>query len=161
MRNIDLSSGISLINKRFSKNQYYHYLKEANNVLVIPVINNQFIIVEQKRIPINKRNFEFPVGRVDFAETNIKAANRELLEETGYKAQKPLKKLVSFFADPGRNVRKVYCYYTKDLELVSKPEKGIKIHLVEKKKLEKLIDNKKFNNAFNIAAFYYFLYKNL
>ena len=65
--------------------------------------------MEQKRIPINKKNFEFPVGRVDFAETNIKAANWELLEETAYKARKPLKKLVSFFADSGRNVRKVYC----------------------------------------------------
>jgi len=59
MRNIDLSSGISLINKRFSKNQYYHYLKEANNVLVIPVINNQFIIVEQKRIPLIKKILNF------------------------------------------------------------------------------------------------------
>jgi ADP-ribose pyrophosphatase len=161
MRNIDLSAGISLINKRFSKNQYYHYLKEVNNVLVIPVINNQFIIVEQKRIPINKKNFEFPVGRVDLGESNIKAANRELLEETGYKARAPLIKLVSFFADPGRNIRKVYCYYTKDLELVSKPEKGIKIHLVKKKRIEELISNNKFNNAFNIAAFYFFLYKNL
>lgn len=161
MSDIYLSSGISLINKSFNKNQFYHYFKEANNVLVIPIINKKFIIVEQKRIPINKKNFEFPVGRVDVGEKNINAANRELQEETGYKARAPLKKLVSFFADPGRNVRKVHCYYIKDLELVSKPEKGIKIHLVDKKKLEKLVNNKKFNNAFNIAAFYYFLYKNL
>ena len=161
MRKINLSSGISLINKRFDKNQYYHYLKEANNVLVVPVINRQFIVVEQRRIPLNKKNFEFPVGRVDFGEKNVNAANRELLEETGYKALSPLKKLVSFFPDPGRNIRKVYCYYTKDLELVCKPEKGIKIHLVGKKKIEQLIVNKKFNNAFNIAAFYYFLHKNL
>ena len=75
MLNINLSSGISLIDKRFNKNQYYHYFKKVNNVLVVPMINNKFIVVEQKRIPINKRNFEFPVGRVDFAETNIKAAN--------------------------------------------------------------------------------------
>jgi ADP-ribose pyrophosphatase len=152
-----LSSDIYLINKRYKKNQYYHFLKETDNVVIIPCVKNKFIIVKQKRIPIRKKNFEFPCGRVDRGETNIQSACRELLEETGYQTIKPLKKLVTFFADPGRNTRSIHCYFTKNLKLIKKPEKGIKIFFYTKEKIQKLILQKKFNSSFNIAAFYFLL----
>ena len=39
---------------------------------------------KQKREPINKKNFEFPMGWIDKNETPDNAGKRELLEETGY-----------------------------------------------------------------------------
>jgi hypothetical protein len=42
-----LSSDIYLINKRYKKNQYYHFLKETDNVVIIPCVKNKFIIVKQ------------------------------------------------------------------------------------------------------------------
>lgn len=152
-----LSNDIYLINKRYKKKQYYHFFKETDNVVIIPFINNKFIVLKQKRIPIKKDNFEFPCGRVDKGETSIRSACRELLEETGYKNAKPLKKLITFFADPGRNTRSIHCYYTKNLKLIKNPEKGIKIFFYTKEKIQKLILQKKFNSSFNIAAFYFFL----
>jgi ADP-ribose pyrophosphatase len=154
-----LSSNIYLINKRFKKKKYYHFFKENDNVVIIPFIRNKFIVIKQKRIPIRKKNFEFPCGRVDKGETNIKSACRELLEETGYKNMKPLKKLVTFYADPGRNTRSIHCYYTKNLKFIKNPESGIDIFFYSKEKIHKLILSKKFNSSFNIAAFYLFLKK--
>jgi len=56
-----LSSDIYLLNVKYKKNEIYHYFKEPDNVIVIPVIQNKFILVKQKRIPIKKKisNFQW------------------------------------------------------------------------------------------------------
>ena len=88
MRNIKLTHNISLINKRFKKDQFYHYLKVPDISIVVPKINNKFIIIRQKREPINKKNYEFPSGNIEINESASQSANKELLEETGYKSKK-------------------------------------------------------------------------
>ena len=120
-----LTAGITLINKKFKKGEYYHYFEEPNNVIIIPKINNRFILVKQKREPINKKNYEFPMGWIDKGESSLGASKRELLEETGYKCIKKPKKIVEFYADPGRGNRKCICCYSKNLLLVGNPEKNI------------------------------------
>ena len=52
-----LTAGITLINKKFKKGEYYHYFEEPNNVIIIPKIKNYFVLVKQKREPINKKRF--------------------------------------------------------------------------------------------------------
>ena len=89
-KRIKLTSGITLINKKFKKREFYHYFEEPNNVIIIPKINNHFILVKQKREPINKKNYEFPMGWIDKGESPSAAAKRELVEETGYKSKKKL-----------------------------------------------------------------------
>ena len=104
-----LSAGITLINKRYKKREFYHYFTEPNNVIVIPIYKNKFLIVKQKREPINKKNYEFPMGWVDKGETPITASKRELLEETGYKTLMTTKKLLEYYADHGRGSRSCIC----------------------------------------------------
>ena len=41
-KKIKLSAGITLINKKFKKNQHYHYFSEPNNSLIIPILNKKF-----------------------------------------------------------------------------------------------------------------------
>tara|TARA_B100000989_G_scaffold205890_1_gene155946 strand:- start:753 stop:1238 length:486 start_codon:yes stop_codon:yes gene_type:complete len=155
-----LSAGISLINKRYNKKEFYHFFKEPNNAILIPIIKNKFLIVKQKREPINKKNYEFPMGWIDKNETSIIASKRELLEETGYKSIIKPKKLIEYYADPGRNVRRCICYYSKKIKKVQKPESQIQIFLKTKKQIISLIKQKKFNNASHIAAFYFYISKN-
>ena len=154
-----LSTGITLINKPYKKKEFYHYLKEPNNVIIIPVIGKKFIIVKQKREPINKKNYEFPMGWIDKGESSIRASKRELLEETGYKTLSIPKKLMEYYADPGRNSRSCICYYTKNLKKIKKPEKNIDIFFKNKKQIISLIKSKKFNNSSHIAAFYCYINK--
>ena len=84
-KKITLSHRIFLINKKYKKKEFFHYIKEPNNSLIIPVLNKKyFVLVIQKREPINKKNYEFPMGWIDKNELPIRAASRELLEETDH-----------------------------------------------------------------------------
>ena len=108
-----LTAGITLINKKYKKNEFYHYFEEPNNVILIPIIKKKFLIVEQKREPINEKNYEFPMGWIDKSETSLIASKRELLEETGYKSLIKPKKLIEYYADPGRGSRRCICFFFK------------------------------------------------
>ena len=105
-----LTAGITLINKKYKKNEYYHFFREPNNVVIVPKFKSKFIVIKQKREPINKKNFEFPMGWIDRGETPNNAGLRELIEETGYKCNGKIKKLFTIFPEPGRLKCKYYCY---------------------------------------------------
>ena len=152
-----LTTGITLINKKYKKGQFYHYITEPSNAILVPVIKKLFLVVEQKRIPINKKNFEFPSGWIDSGEKPIDTAKRELLEETGYQTRNNPTKLVEFYADPGRGSRSCFCFFSKNIIKKKPPEKNIKIFFKTEKQIKNLIKQKKFNNASHITAFYYFL----
>ena len=161
MKNIKLTNDLTLINKKFKKNEFYHILKTPNLSVVIPKLKNKFILVSQKRHPINKTNYEFPSGIIEKNETPHQSAKKELFEETGYKAKNKLKKLITFYSEPGRLTTKIYCYYTNNLIKLSQPEKGIKVHFFDKNKIFKLILENKFNNSSHIGIFYYLLYNKI
>jgi len=152
-----LTAGITLINKKYKKKEFYHYIKEPNNVIIVPIIKNKFVLVYQKREPINKKNYEFPMGWIDKGETAIQAGKRELLEETGFKSVNKLKKLTVFYADPGRGSRVVYCFFAKNFKKIKKKEKGIIVKMKTKDEIIQLIKKKKFNNASHISAFFSYL----
>jgi 8-oxo-dGTP pyrophosphatase MutT (NUDIX family) len=90
----------------------------------------------------------------------LQSAHKELTEETGYKSRSKLIKIITFYSEPGRLTTKITGYYTKDLIKISKPEKGIRIHLFSKSDIFKLILKQKFNNSSHIAMFLY-LIKNI
>lgn len=85
---------LKMVNDKID-NRTWEYV-ERNNcsgvVVIIPVTtDNKVILVEQYRPAINSRLIEFPAGLVGDTESEEKieiAANRELEEETGYKAEK-------------------------------------------------------------------------
>ena len=157
MKNIKLTNQISLINKKFKKKEFYHYFKTSNLSLVIAKIKNKYIVVSQKRVPINKINYEFPSGIVEKNETTLRSAQKELTEETGYKSRSKLIKMITFYTEPGRLTTKITGYYTKNLIKISKPEKGIKVHLLSQNDIFKLILKQKFNNSSHIAMFLYLI----
>ena len=156
-KKIELYPRIFLINKKYKKNEYWHYFEVPDVAILIPIINTKFLIVSQKREAINKINFEFPCGWVDLNEKPKKSAARELFEETGYKSLDMPKKLIKFYEEPGRMNSQAHCFFSNKLIKVNSPEKGIKIHFFSKTQIINLIRQNKFNAAIHIAAFYKYL----
>ena len=63
----------------------YHYLDLPDVAILVPIVDKKFLVISQKREPINKVNFEFPCGWIDLNEKPAKSAARELYEETQLK----------------------------------------------------------------------------
>jgi len=72
------------------------------------------LLVRQYRLPARRFLWELPAGRLDPGETPLKAARRELQEETGYRA-KTWKKLVSFYPSPGFLSERMTVFTATDL----------------------------------------------
>ncbi|MDC3055303.1 NUDIX hydrolase [Candidatus Pelagibacter sp.] len=155
-----LFSEIYLEIKKFKKKQKYFFLSTPKISIIIPKIKNKFIVVSQKRIPINRTIFEFPGGIVDKGKTPMQIAFSELKEETGYISLKKPKKIISFYPDPGRLNCSYECYYTDSLKKIGLPEKGIKLHLLNKRQILHLIQNKKFSHSCHVSAFLYLCNQN-
>ena len=82
---------------RFAKRQNWEYVERVNvrdvAVLVPITSEDEIVLVEQFRIPVQARMIELPAGLVgdeeEFREEDLlDATNRELEEETGYRAER-------------------------------------------------------------------------
>lgn len=64
------------------------YIKHPGAVVIIPCLDNgNFVFERQFRYPVGQVCLEFPAGKVDPGEAIKTTAQRELLEETGYRAE--------------------------------------------------------------------------
>jgi ADP-ribose pyrophosphatase len=65
------------------------YLRHPGAVMVIPLLDDGHVVLERQfRYPLNRAMIEFPAGKIDAGETALTCGQRELLEETGYRAAK-------------------------------------------------------------------------
>lgn len=65
------------------------YVKHPGAVMIIPLLDERTIVLEyQFRYPLRRHFFELPAGKMEADEDALATAKRELLEETGYSAQK-------------------------------------------------------------------------
>jgi ADP-ribose pyrophosphatase len=67
------------------------YVVHPGAVMVVPMLeddNGELLLVMERqfRYPLNRVMIEFPAGKLDKGETSIHCAQRELQEETGYRA---------------------------------------------------------------------------
>lgn len=91
-------------------------VRHAGSAVVMPVdARGRILLVRQYRLPAQQYLWELPAGRVDPGETPLKAARRELAEETGYRAGK-LEKLVTFYASPGFLAEKMTIFLATGLK---------------------------------------------
>jgi ADP-ribose pyrophosphatase len=85
-------------------------------VCVLPILDdNKFVLVKQYRKAIDQILIEIPAGKIDPGETDtLETAKRELLEETGYRANTWIN-MGELIPCPGYCTEKLYLYFAKDL----------------------------------------------
>lgn len=93
-----------------------YYVKQDNDsVIILPQTRDGKYIVEALyRHPLGRISFDFPAGSIQQNETPEHAAKRELLEETGYKADN-LILLGKFAQSPGWSADYFHLYFVPDV----------------------------------------------
>ena len=119
----------------------FYIKKEGPAVCILAITpENKVILVRQFRPGPKKILDELPGGYIDKGETPEEAANRELLEETGYKGRA---KLVSKVLDCAYSTMERYCVVVSDCKKVSKQKldknEYAKVVLVTIKDFRKLL----------------------
>ena len=68
------------------------YVMHPGAVVIVPLLSNGNVVLERQfRYPLHQVFIELPAGKIDPDEDVLKTGQRELLEETGYSAQKWVK----------------------------------------------------------------------
>ena len=80
---------VSLANGNISQREY---VMHPGAVVIVPLLANGNVLLERQfRYPLQQVFIELPAGKIDPDEDVLKTGQRELLEETGYSAQKWVK----------------------------------------------------------------------
>jgi len=104
-----------------NKRRVVREVVEHNGGVVIVCQPNpeQVVLIKQYRYSVNQELIEFPAGRIEAGEDPLPAAQRELTEETGYRANQ-WSELTRFFTAPGFCNEVLYMYRATDVKLVGK-----------------------------------------
>ena len=106
--------------KTIHREQIYKSGREGNSVTVLPVTkdNNVILVIEPRVFTKRTVGVEAPAGYVEDGEKASEAAERELLEETGFKA-KELIQLREYYCDMGSFAGLTSSFIAKDCEKIS------------------------------------------
>ena len=84
-------------------------------VALVPIDGDEVVLIRQYRTPLDKAIIELPAGKLDIAgEDPRAAAERELAEETGYRAGR-LELMAKYHTSPGYSDEDVVIYLATEL----------------------------------------------
>jgi len=124
-------------------------------VAMLPVLpDGRIIFVEQFRQATGHVLLEIPAGKIEAGEDIHTCLERELLEETGYRANK-FEKLISFYPAPGYSTEVIHIYRATELEeCTPQPDEDefIRVKLLDLEDALKLVLNNTIEDSKTIIA---------
>lgn len=134
-------------------------ITHPGSVVILPVLpDGKILLIRQYRHATRQFLWELVAGRIDAGENPRKAAARELIEETGYRA-KSFKIFLDVFPTPGFLEERMYILLAKGLTAgEAHPEADEKITSREysQKELEQMMQRGKLRDAKTIAGLLYY-----
>ncbi|RJO59801.1 NUDIX hydrolase [Candidatus Parcubacteria bacterium] len=146
------------------KRGIYGIVERPHVNFVIAQIKNKILFINEYRYPIKKIILQLPAGTTNVNEGDLHAAQRELLQETGYRA-KIWKKYGSFFIAPGHESIQANLFVASNCTEAKKrttPSNEVinKIQLIPLTKIKKLIALNKIQCGISLACLNIFFQKN-
>lgn len=142
---------VELANGRKS---FREVVEHSGGVVIVALKGDSILFVKQFRYPIKKVIPELPAGKLEKGEDPDIACERELEEETGYRA-KHWTSLGYIYTSIGFCDEKLYLYLAQELEFVGEhPDDGeiLENYEYKIKDVEEMIQNGKINDAKTICA---------
>ena len=115
---------------------------------------DRIILIRQYRYPVDEEILELPAGRLEAGESPLLAAQRELAEETGYRAEN-WKELSRMYSAPGFCDEILYLYRATGISFVgASPDEDEEIEVLDLPLIEfwKLVADGKIRDAKTIAG---------
>jgi ADP-ribose pyrophosphatase len=129
------------------------------SVVVLPVFpDGSILLVRQYRHAIGASLWELVAGRHETGESRIAAARRELVEETGYTAQR-VKQILEIFPSPGFVTERMWIFAATGLRRgLARPEEDERItaRRFSLRALEKMIRGGNLHDAKSVAAILFY-----
>ena len=133
-------------------------VRHTGSVVVLAVDESsrtpRVLIEKQYRHAAGRYLYELPAGRIDEGEKELEAAQRELLEETGYSARR-WKRVLRFWASPGFVAEEMSVYLARELRRGrAQPEDDevIEIKLIPLERAVAMVMNGTIQDAKTIAG---------
>jgi ADP-ribose pyrophosphatase len=135
-------------------------ITHSGSVVVVPVLEDgRVLLIRQYRHAARAFLWELVAGRIDEGESPRKAAARELIEETGYRAKR-FRIFLDFFPSPGFLEEKMFILLAEGLsEGIAQPEKDERIEsrAYDREELEQMIQKRIIRDGKTIAGLLYYI----
>lgn len=135
------------------------YIRHPGGVAIVPVVENNVILIRQFRIAIERELIELPAGRLEPGEDPASCARRELEEEIGYRP-KELIPLAAYFSSVGFTDERMHIFLALEPEKTAlKREVDERIHevILPVEMIQNKLDAQQFEDAKTIIGLREFL----
>jgi ADP-ribose pyrophosphatase len=133
----------------------FSYVKMNPGVCVLPLLENDDVIcIKQYRHIFKTWEYELPAGGIEAGDTPLYSAKKELLEETGYKAEEWLD-LGCLYGSVGSTDELIHLFAAKKLtkyEQQLEDSEEIETEVFRLEELKKSIADGEFRHSAGIAA---------
>ena len=139
-------------------NEEYYVLEYPDWVNVIAITpEGQFIMEQQYRHGLEVNSIELPCGVMEKGEQPLEAAQRELLEETGY-GNGEWSKLMTIAPNPSSMNNWTHCFLAVGVEKIANQSldatEELTVHLMSEAEVKSLLENDQIYQALMVAPLY-------